>query len=105
MPCRALIAVRVLCLPFSRGRCALRFHALMRCCMALPRQGVATAFPATLSLSGWRLLGRLLILLYGTSIRLGQSRPVLRHGVSWRPGFPAFPLTPTASRRLALGTI
>ncbi|BCH53387.1 hypothetical protein ACQZ61_11240 [Agrobacterium vitis] len=105
MPDRALIAVIVVCLPFCRGRRPLRFHALMRHRVALPRQGVATAFPATLSLSGWRLLGRLLILLYGTSIRLGQSRPVLRHGISWWPGFPAFPLTPTASRRLALGTV
>ncbi|WP_420360370.1 hypothetical protein [Agrobacterium vitis] len=105
MPGRTLITMMVLCLPFSRGRCALRFHALIRFCMALPRQGVATAFPATLTLSARRLLGRLLILLYGTSIRLGQSRPVLRHGISWRPGFPAFPLTPTAPRRLALGTV
>ncbi|WP_420360072.1 hypothetical protein [Agrobacterium vitis] len=105
MPGRALIAVMVLCLPFSLSQCLLRFHALMRHRLTLPRQAIATAFPATLSLSARRLLGRLLILLYGTSIRLGQSRPVLRHGVSWRPGFPAFPLAPTAPRGLALGTV
>ncbi|WP_420359857.1 hypothetical protein [Agrobacterium vitis] len=105
MPGRALIAMMVLCLPFSLGHCPLRFHALMRHRLTLSRQCVATAFPATLTLSARRLLGRLLILLYGTSIRLGQSRPVLRHGVSWRPGFPAFPLAPTAPRGLALGTV